>query len=40
MKVIATGGIAPLFDEVTDVFDEIDPDLTLRGLVRIYEQNN
>jgi len=40
MKVIATGGIAPLFDEVTDVFDEVDPDLTLRGLVRIYTQNS
>ncbi|MEM1315626.1 MAG: type III pantothenate kinase [Pseudomonadota bacterium] len=39
MKVIATGGLSPLFDRGTDVFDAVDPDLTLRGLAAIYELN-
>ena len=31
-KVIATGGLAVLFDEATDIFDAVDGDLTLDGL--------
>jgi type III pantothenate kinase len=31
-KVGATGGLAILFDEHTDLSDEVDPDLTLEGL--------
>lgn len=31
-KVIATGGLAVLFDEKTDIFDAVDADLTLEGL--------
>ncbi|MBN9506083.1 MAG: type III pantothenate kinase [Altererythrobacter sp.] len=31
-QVIATGGLALLFDRHTAIFDAIDPDLTLRGL--------
>ncbi|UVI38944.1 type III pantothenate kinase [Qipengyuania spongiae] len=31
-KVVATGGLALLFDEHTDLFDAVDSDLTLRGL--------
>lgn len=31
-KVIATGGLAVLFDERTDIFDAVDADLTLEGL--------
>lgn len=31
-KVIATGGLAILFDEHSDIFDFIEPDLTLFGL--------
>ncbi|EIZ80275.1 type III pantothenate kinase [Novosphingobium sp. Rr 2-17] len=31
-KVIATGGLAVLFDDATDIFDAVDPDLTLNGL--------
>ncbi len=31
-KVIATGGLAILFDEATDIFDAVDADLTLEGL--------
>lgn len=36
--VIATGGLATLFDKGTDVFDVVDPDLLMKGLVRIHEQ--
>jgi type III pantothenate kinase len=36
-KVIATGGLADLFDKQTDVFDEIEPDLTIQGLSLLNE---
>jgi type III pantothenate kinase len=39
MKVIATGGLAPLFDDVTDVIEAVEPDLTLLGLVEINRRN-
>ena len=39
MGVVATGGLAPLFDGATSVIDRIDPDLTLWGLRLIYRQN-
>jgi len=39
MKVVATGGLVPLFAEGTDVIDIIDQDLTLRGLLAIYRAN-
>ena len=39
MSVIATGGLAGLFSEATDVIDGIDSELTIRGLVRIFEHN-
>ena len=39
IKVIATGGLAPLFNEHTDVIDTIAPELTLDGLRVIYELN-
>ena len=39
MKVIATGGLAPLFAKGADVIDTIDQDLTLRGLLTIYRAN-
>src|ERR1700733_12055178 len=32
LKVVATGGLAPLFSEGTEIFDRIEPDLTLDGL--------
>src|SRR5512139_1184034 len=32
VKVIATGGLAILFDKNTDAFDVIEPDLTIQGL--------
>jgi type III pantothenate kinase len=40
VKVIATGGLAPLFRQHTDVIDLIAPELTLEGLRVIYELNN
>lgn len=35
--VIATGGLASLFDKHTNVFDAIEPDLTIQGLSLLYE---
>ena len=36
VKVIATGGLAPLFQAHADLFDRVEPDLTLRGLALLY----
>ena len=38
-KVIATGGLAILFDKHTDMFDAIEPDLTIQGLAMLYRQS-
>jgi len=38
VKIIATGGLAPLFDQHTDVIDLIAPELTLEGLRIIYQR--
>ena len=38
-KIVATGGLAPLFSEGTEIFDRIDPDLTLDGLRLLAERN-
>ena len=35
-KVIATGGLATLFDKHTNAFDAIEPDLTIQGLSLLY----
>ena len=37
MTVIATGGLADLFDKHTGVFDAIEPDLTIQGLSLLYD---
>lgn len=37
-KVIATGGLAILFDEAIDIFDAVDADLTLDGLAILAER--
>ena len=37
VTVIATGGLASLFDKHTNVFDAIEPDLTIQGLNLLYE---
>ena len=39
MKVIATGGLAPLFAEATSVIESHEPDLTIDGLQYIHEIN-
>jgi type III pantothenate kinase len=36
VTVVATGGLATLFDKHTDVFDAIEPDLTIQGLSLLY----
>lgn len=38
-KVIATGGLAVLFDTHTDIFDVIVGDLTIQGLAMIHERS-
>jgi type III pantothenate kinase len=35
-KVVATGGLAILFDKHTRMFDAIEPDLTIQGLAMLY----
>ncbi|MBZ0291260.1 MAG: type III pantothenate kinase [Anaerolineae bacterium] len=40
VKVIATGGLAPVFEQHTDIIDLIAPELTLDGLRIIYELNH
>jgi type III pantothenate kinase len=39
VKVIATGGLATLFQRHTDVFDVVEPDLTIRGLALLYRRS-
>lgn len=36
VKVIATGGLATLFERHSDVFDTLEPDLTIRGLAIMW----
>jgi type III pantothenate kinase len=38
VKVVSTGGLATLFDQHTDVFDAIEPDLTIQGLSLLYRR--
>jgi type III pantothenate kinase len=35
-RVVATGGLAILFNEHSAMFDAIEPDLTLQGLAMLY----
>jgi type III pantothenate kinase len=37
VMVVATGGLATLFDKHTRVFDAIEPDLTIQGLSLLYD---
>jgi type III pantothenate kinase len=39
VKVIATGGLAVLFEKQTDVFDALEPDLTIQGLAMLWERS-
>ena len=38
-KVVSTGGLATLFDDHTDIFDVIEPDLTIQGLAMLYQRS-
>jgi type III pantothenate kinase len=38
-KVIATGGLAAVFQENAHLFDAIEPDLTLKGLALLYKHS-
>lgn len=38
VTVVATGGLADLFDRHTDIFDVIEPDLTIQGLGILYDR--
>ena len=38
LTVIATGGLATLFQEQAHLFDRVEPDLTLNGLMHLYNQ--
>ena len=37
-KVVATGGLSLLFEEHTELFDHVDPDLTIEGLAILAER--
>ncbi|MBP0481967.1 type III pantothenate kinase [Sagittula salina] len=39
MRVIATGGLAPLFQQAVPLFDAFDEFLTMHGLTVIYQHN-
>ena len=38
VTVIATGGLAALFQEQAHLFDRVEPDLTLNGLMHLFNQ--
>jgi type III pantothenate kinase len=39
MKIISTGGLAPVFQDATDVIEAIVPDITPRGMREIYRRS-
>ena len=39
MTVVATGGVASLFEGATDKIDHFDSDLTIRGMLEIWRRN-
>ena len=38
VRVIATGGLATLFEQQTQAFDAIEPDLTIQGLAMLWQR--
>ncbi len=38
VTVVATGGLATLFDQKTELFDAVEPDLTIQGLALLHEK--
>ena len=39
MTIVATGGLAPLFQQSADLFDVMEEDLTMHGLTVIHQYN-
>ncbi len=39
MKIVSTGGLAPLFQQTVDLFDAFEDDLTMHGLTVIHRYN-
>ena len=39
MRIIGTGGLAPLFGQTEHLFDDLEDDLTMHGLTVIYTHN-
>ncbi len=39
LRVVATGGLAPMFSDATDVIHAYDSEMTVRGLQLIYRRN-
>ena len=39
MTAIATGGVASLFQGAASRIDQFDPDITIKGLLLLYERN-
>jgi type III pantothenate kinase len=39
VTIVATGGLATLFDQNTEIFDAIEPDLTIQGLSLLYKRS-
>ncbi len=39
MPIVATGGLAPLFDQTVELFDHVEGDLTMHGLTVIHRFN-
>src|SRR5919112_1687297 len=39
VQVISTGGLATLFDKHSEIFDSIEPDLTIQGLGLLYKRS-
>jgi len=39
MKVVSTGGLAPVFEGSTGVIDQNAPDITARGLIEIFKRS-
>jgi type III pantothenate kinase len=39
VTVVTTGGLATLFDKHTQIFDAIEPDLTIQGLSLLYQRS-
>jgi type III pantothenate kinase len=39
MKVVSTGGLAPVFDGSINAIDQLAPDITVRGLIEIFKRS-